>query len=82
MHRPANVGHLPPRAAKFRAVVAAACDEAMGDEADPEDVYDMERAQGFLLVTGLRPGSEFLGDWGARVSERRLGTARPRSERA
>ena len=45
--------------------------EAVTDEADLEDVYDTERhllyvactrARDFLLVTGVRPGSEFLGD--------------------
>ena len=49
--------------------------EAVTDEADLEDVYDTERhllyvactrARDFLLVTGVRPGSEFLGDLGAQ----------------
>ena len=66
---------------EFRAVVVAACDdevvplqsriEAVGDEADLEDVYDTERhllyvactrARDHLLITGVEPGSEFLGD--------------------
>ncbi len=45
--------------------------EAVADEADLEEVYNTERhllyvactrARDFLLVTGVKPGSEFLGD--------------------
>lgn len=45
--------------------------ETLGDEADLEVVYNTERhllyvactrARDFLLVTGVKPGSEFLGD--------------------
>jgi len=48
--------------------------ESVADEADLEDVYDTERhllyvactrARDRLLVTGVEPGSEFLGDLGA-----------------
>lgn len=47
--------------------------EGVTDEADLEDVYDTERqllyvactrARDWLLVTGVAPGSEFLGDLG------------------
>lgn len=66
---------------EYRVVVVMACDEdvlplqerveAIGDEADPEEVYNTERhllyvactrARDRLLVTGLRPGSEFVED--------------------
>jgi superfamily I DNA/RNA helicase len=66
---------------EFRAVVVMACDdeviplqeriEAVGDEADLEDVYNTERnllyvactrARDHVLVTGVKPASEFLGD--------------------
>src|SRR4051812_39446169 len=45
--------------------------ETVADEADLEEVYNTERhllyvactmARDFLLVTGVKPGSEFLGD--------------------
>jgi superfamily I DNA/RNA helicase len=45
--------------------------ETVVDEADLEEVYNTERhllyvactrARDFLLVTGVKPGSEFLGD--------------------
>jgi hypothetical protein len=66
---------------EFRAVAVIACDdevipmqqriEAVGDDADLEDVYNTERhllyvacsrARDHLLVTGVKPASEFLGD--------------------
>ena len=66
---------------EFRVVVVMACDdeiiplqeriEAVGDDADLQDVYDTERqllyvactrARDQLLVTGLVPASEFLDD--------------------
>jgi hypothetical protein len=66
---------------EFRAVAVIACDdeviplqqriEAVGDDADLEDVYNTERhllyvactrARDHLLVTGVRPASEFLDD--------------------
>jgi superfamily I DNA/RNA helicase len=66
---------------EFGAVIVMACDdeviplqeriEAIGDEADLEEVYDTERhllyvactrARDHLLATGVDPGSEFLGD--------------------
>ena len=66
---------------EFRAVAVMACDdevipmqeriEAIGDEADLQDVYDTERhllyvactrARDHLLVTGVSPSSEFLDD--------------------
>ena len=66
---------------EFRAVVVMACDdeiipsqeriEAVGDDADLEEVYDAERqllyvactrARDELLVTSVEPGSEFLDD--------------------
>jgi superfamily I DNA/RNA helicase len=66
---------------EFRAVAAMACDdevipsqrriEAIGDDADLEDVYATERhllyvactrARDYLLVTGVAPASEFLDD--------------------
>ena len=66
---------------EFRAVVVMACDdeaiplqeriEAIGDEADLEEVYASERhllyvactrARDYLLVTGVDPASEFLED--------------------
>ena len=66
---------------EFRAVVVMACDdeviplqeriEAVGDDADLEEVYDTERhllyvactrARDDLLVTGVDPASEFLDD--------------------
>ena len=66
---------------EFRAVVVMACDdevipsqeriEAVGDDADLEDVYNTERqllyvactrARDHLLVTGVAPASEFLDD--------------------
>lgn len=64
---------------EFRAVVVMACDddviplqeriEAIGDDADLQDIYDTERhllyvactrARDQLLVTGVEPASEFL----------------------
>jgi len=66
---------------EFGTVVVMACDdeviplqeriEAIGDEADLQEVYDTERhllyvactrARDHLLVTGVEPGSEFLED--------------------
>ena len=66
---------------EFRAVVVMACDddviplqeriEAVGDDADLQDVYDTERhllyvactrARDHLLITGVDPASEFLDD--------------------
>lgn len=66
---------------EFRAVVVMACDdeviplqeriEAVGDDADLQEVYDTERhllyvactrARDQLLVTGVAPASEFLDD--------------------
>ena len=66
---------------EFRAVVVMACDdeiiplqeriEAVGDDADLQEVYDTERhllyvactrARDHLLVTGVDPVSEFLDD--------------------
>lgn len=66
---------------EFKAVVVMACDEdviplqermeAVGDEAELEEVYTSERhlfyvaitrARDFLIVTGVTPGSEFMGD--------------------
>lgn len=66
---------------EFRAVVVMACDdeiiplqeriEAVGDDADLQEVYDTERhllyvactrARDHLLVTGIDPASEFLDD--------------------
>ncbi len=66
---------------EFRAVVVMACDdeviplqqriEAVGDDADLQEVYDTERhllyvactrARDHLLVTGIEPASEFLDD--------------------
>jgi mRNA-degrading endonuclease RelE of RelBE toxin-antitoxin system len=66
---------------EFRAVVVMACDdeviplqeriEAVGDDADLQEVYDTERhllyvactrARDHLLVTGVSPASEFLDD--------------------
>jgi mRNA-degrading endonuclease RelE of RelBE toxin-antitoxin system len=68
---------------EFRAVVVMACDvdvlplaeriEAIGDEADLEEVYTTERhllyvactrAREQLLLSGVAPGSEFLADLG------------------
>ena len=67
---------------EFRAVVVMACDdeilplqeriEAIGDDADLQEIYDTERhllyvactrARDFLLVTGVNPVSEFLDDF-------------------
>jgi superfamily I DNA/RNA helicase len=66
---------------EFRAVAVMACDdevvplqeriEAVGDEADLEEVYASERhllyvactrARDHLLITGVDPTSEFLDD--------------------
>jgi len=66
---------------EFRAVVVMACDdeiiplqeriEAVGDDADLQEIYDTERhllyvactrARDFLLVTSVEPASEFLDD--------------------
>lgn len=66
---------------EFRAVVVMACDdeviplqeriEAVGDDADLQEVYDTERhllyvactrARDHLLVSGVEPASEFLDD--------------------
>lgn len=66
---------------EFRAVVVMACDdeiipsqeriEAIGDDADLQEIYDTERhllyvactrARDQLLVTGVKPASEFLDD--------------------
>lgn len=68
---------------EFRAVAVMACDdeilplqeriEAIGDEADLQEVYDTERhllyvactrARDHLLVTAVAPASEFLDDLG------------------
>jgi superfamily I DNA/RNA helicase len=68
---------------EFRAVAVMACDdeilplqeriEAVGDDADLQEVYDTERhllyvactrARDHLLVTGVSPASEFLDDLG------------------
>jgi superfamily I DNA/RNA helicase len=52
--------------------------DAAADEAELEDVYETERqllyvaatrARDRLIVTGVRPGSEFLRDLGARASD-------------
>ena len=67
---------------EFRAVVVMACDDevlplqeriqAIGDDADLQEVYDTERhllyvactrARDYLLVTGVNPASEFLDDF-------------------
>jgi superfamily I DNA/RNA helicase len=67
---------------EFRAVAVTACDdeivplqqriEAVGDDADLQEVYDTERhllyvactrARDHLLVTGVDPVSEFLDDF-------------------
>ena len=67
---------------EFRAVVVMACDdevlplqeriEAIGDDADLQEVYDTERhllyvactrARDFLTVSGVNPSSEFLDDF-------------------
>jgi superfamily I DNA/RNA helicase len=72
--------HLAKRL-EFRAVVVMVCDdeviplqqriEAVGDDADLEEVYNTERhllyvacsrARDHLLVTGVKPASEFLDD--------------------
>src|SRR2546430_3180128 len=66
---------------EFRAVAVMACDdeiiplqeriEAVGDDADLQEVYDTERqllyvactrARDYLLVSGVAPASEFLDD--------------------
>jgi superfamily I DNA/RNA helicase len=66
---------------EFRSVAVMACDdeiiplqeriEAVGDDADLQEVYDTERhllyvactrARDHLLVTGVEPASEFLDD--------------------
>lgn len=66
---------------EFRAVVVMACDdeivplqsriEAVGDDADLQEVYDTERhllyvastrARDHLMITGVEPASEFLED--------------------
>lgn len=66
---------------EFRAVVVMACDdeviplqvriEAVGDDANLQEVYDTERhllyvactrARDHLLVTGVTPVSEFMDD--------------------
>lgn len=66
---------------EFRAVAVMACDdevvplqariEAVGDDADLQDIYDTERqllyvactrARDCLLISGVRPASEFLED--------------------
>jgi superfamily I DNA/RNA helicase len=71
---------------EFRAVAIMACDdeiiplqeriEAVGDDADLQEIYDTERhllyvactrARDHLLVTGIKPGSEFLDDLRATV---------------
>jgi len=67
---------------EFRAVIVMACDDdvlplqeriqAIGDDADLQEVYDTERhllyvactrARDYLLVTGINPVSEFLDDF-------------------
>jgi superfamily I DNA/RNA helicase len=72
---------------EFRAVAVMACDdeviplqeriEAIGDDADLQEVYDTERhllyvactrARDFLLVTATEPASEFLDDLRASAS--------------
>jgi superfamily I DNA/RNA helicase len=55
---------------EFRAVAVMACDdeivplqeriEAVGDDADLQEVYDTERHH--LLITSVEPASEFLDD--------------------
>lgn len=71
---------------EFRTVAVMACDEdviplqerieAIGDEADLEEVYSSERhllyvactrARDYLLVTGVQPASEFLEDLGRQA---------------
>jgi mRNA-degrading endonuclease RelE of RelBE toxin-antitoxin system len=75
---------------EFRAVVVMACDdeviplqeriEAVGDDADLEEVYETERhllyvactrARDHLLVTGVDPVSEFLDDMIDRAGSKR-----------
>jgi hypothetical protein len=72
---------------EFRAVVVMACDdeilplqeriEAIGDDADLQEIYDTERhllyvactrARDYLMVTGVNPVSEFLDDFMGKVS--------------
>jgi mRNA-degrading endonuclease RelE of RelBE toxin-antitoxin system len=77
-----SIGTMPlAKGLEFRAVVVMACDdevvplqgriEAVGDDADLEEVYDTERhllyvactrARDELLVTSVEPASEFLDD--------------------
>jgi len=75
---------------EFRAVAVMACDdeviplqariEAVGDDADLQEVYDTERhllyvactrARDYLLVTSVEPGSEFLDDLRGKGSKER-----------
>ncbi len=79
-HASISTMHLA-KGLEFRAVVVMACDdeviplqtriEAVGDDADLQEVYDTERhllyvactrARDHLLVTGVEPVSEFLDD--------------------
>jgi superfamily I DNA/RNA helicase/mRNA-degrading endonuclease RelE of RelBE toxin-antitoxin system len=74
---------------EFRAVIVMACDDevlplqgriqAIGDDADLQEVYDTERhllyvactrARDFLFVSGVDPSSEFLDDMSKKVSIR------------
>jgi superfamily I DNA/RNA helicase len=77
-----SIGTMPlAKGLEFRAVAVMACDdevvplqeriEAVGDEADLEEIYDTERnllyvactrARDELLVTSVEPASEFLDD--------------------
>lgn len=88
-HAETAIGHVSiatmhlAKGLEFRAVVVMACDdeviplqeriEAVGDDADLQEVYDTERhllyvactrARDQLLVTGIAPASEFLDDFG------------------
>lgn len=79
-HASISTMHLA-KGLEFRAVVVMACDdeviplqariEAVGDDADLQEVYDTERhllyvactrARDHLLVTGVEPVSEFIDD--------------------
>lgn len=81
-HMSVGTMHLA-KGLEFRAVAVMACDdevlplqvriEAVGDDADLQEVYDTERyllyvactrARDHLLVTGVDPASEFLDDLG------------------
>jgi len=81
---------------EFRAVVVMACDdevvplqeriEAVGDDADLQEIYDTERqllyvactrARDQLLVTGVAPASEFLDDLAGKDQGRPSGITPP-----